>query len=101
MNHNRQKYREYREENQNERQKSFELVEYPELKEYYSNNIHKGYKKPRKIIVTEIYDEIIPKCQNGIQRKEYFNYYTQSHSPYNNFQGYKNIGQKKLFSQQH
>ena len=99
MNHNRQKYREYREENQNERQKSFELVEYPELKEYYSNNIHKGYKKPRKIIVTEIYDEIIPKCQNGIQRKEYFNYYTQSHSPYNNFQGYKNIGQKKLFSQ--
>ena len=41
MNHNRQKYREYREENQNERQRSYELVEYPELKEYYSNNIHK------------------------------------------------------------
>ena len=98
MNKYQKKYREYREANQNEGQRSFEFVEYPQVQEYYSNQMNLGHKKPKKIIVTEIYDEIIPKSKNDMQRKEYFNYYTQS-SPSNNFQRCNNFGQKKLFTQ--
>ena len=80
-------------------QKSFEFVEYPQLQEYYSNQMNSGYKRPRKIIVTEIYDELIPKNSNSMKRKEFFNFYTESKSPYHKHQKYKSIGQKKLFSQ--
>ena len=59
----------YIEEIQNEHQRSFEFDEYPQFQEYYSNQISSGFKKPKKIIVTEIFrsDKI---CRQEIE-KEY------------------------------
>ena len=45
MNQYRQSYKDM---NQNQCQRSFEFVEFPELKEYYSNQINSGYEKPKK-----------------------------------------------------
>ena len=96
----------YIEEIQNEHQRSFEFDEYPQFQEYYSNQISSGFKKPTKIIVTEIYDEKIPLYKNNMRRKEYLNYYSGQSSPYSNYNEYHRIGngyhrmaQKKLLSQ--
>ena len=100
MNYYRQKYKEYRQENKNMHQRSFEFKEFPQIKEYYKNQINLGNKKPKKIIVTEIYDELIPKSQNKFQRNENdnFNYYTELNSPYFNHLRYKNLEQENIFS---
>ena len=88
----------YRKEiNQNEHQRSFEFVDYPEYQKYYSKQISPDFKKPKKIIVTEIYDEIIPK--NKLGRWEYYDYYKESSSPYNNYYGYHRMARKKFGSQ--
>ena len=84
---------------QKERQKSFEFIEYPQMQEYYSNQMNSKYTKPKRIIVTEIYDEKIPNVKNNQQRSEYFNYYTESSQPYGNQHAYKTIGENKVFSQ--
>ena len=96
----------YIEEIQNEHQRSFEFDEYPQFQEYYSNQISSGFKKPKKIIVTEIYDEKIPLYKNNMRRKEYLNYYSGQSSPYSNYNeyhrmgnGYHRMAQKKLLSQ--
>ncbi len=90
----------YRKINKNPHKRSFELEEYPQLQEYYSNQMNIVHKKPRKIIVTEIYDEMIPRNTiNNMKRKEFFNYYTESKSPYHNHLKFKSIGQKKIFPQ--
>ena len=87
----------YRKEiNQNELQRSFEFVDYPEYQKYYSKQISPDFKKPKKIIVTEIYDEIIP--QNKLGRCEYYDYYRESSSPYNNYYGYHRMARKKFGS---
>ena len=96
MNQYRQSYKDM---NQNQCQRSFEFVEFPELKEYYSNQINSGYEKPKKIIVTEIYDESMPLNRKNIQRNEYFNYYTESKSPYHSNSAIQKIRQKRMFSQ--
>ena len=83
----------------NERQRSFEFIEYPQIQEYYSNQINSNCTKPKRIIVTEIYDEKIPNVKNNQQRNEYFNYYTESSSPYSNQQLYNTIGERRIFSQ--
>ena len=89
----------YREESQNERQRSFEFEEYPEIQEYYSSQIKSGQEKPKRIIVTEIYDESTPQTKHNLKRQEYFNYFTQSSLPFQSQQGIRNIGQKRLFLQ--
>ena len=90
----------YKEETQNERQRSFEFEEYPQIQEYYSTQVKSGYEKPKRIIVTEIYDESTPQTRNNLKKKEYFNYFTESSSlPYHNHQGIRDVGQKRLFSQ--
>ena len=88
----------YRKElNQIEHERSFEFVDYPEYQKYYSKQISPDFKKPKKIIVTEIYDEIIPK--NKLGRSEYYDYYTESPSPYNNYYRYHKMAKKKYGSQ--
>ena len=68
-------------ENQNEQQ-IYEFSEYPQIKEYYSNKINTSVKKPKKIIVTEIFDQN-PQSRNGLKlNKGYYKYYTESNSPY-------------------
>ena len=84
---------------QKERQRSFEFVEYPQIQEYYSNQMNSNYTKPKRIIVTEIYDEKIPNVKNNQQRNEYFNYYTESSQNNNNQHLYKTIGENRVFSQ--
>ena len=84
---------------QNERQRSFQFIEYPQVQEYYSNQMNSIGTKPKWIIVTEIYDQKIPNVKNTQQRNEYFKYYTESSSPYSNQQVYNTIGEKRLFSQ--
>ena len=84
---------------QNERQRSFEFIEYPQVQEYYSNQMNSSGTKPKRIIVTEIYDQKIPNVKNTQQRNEYFKYYTESSSPYSNQQVYNTIGEKRIFSQ--
>ena len=84
---------------QNEGQKSFEFIEYPQVQEYYSNQMNSNYKKPKRIIVTEIYDEKIPNVKNNQQRNEYFNYYTEASSPFSKQQAFNTIGERRLFSQ--
>ena len=78
-------------ENQNEQQ-IYEFSEYPQIKEYYSNKMNISIKKPKKIIVTEIFGQN-PQSRNGLNlNKGYYKYYTESNSPYH----YK---QKNLFYQ--
>ena len=78
-------------ENQNEQQ-IYEFSEYPQIKEYYSNKINTTIKKPKKIIVTEIFDKN-PQSRNGLQlNKGYYKYYTESNSP-------NHYDQKELFYQ--
>ena len=90
----------YREKKQNEQhQRSLEFVEYPQIQEYYSSQMSSGSQKPKRIIVTEIYDESTPQTTKIPKRKEYFNYYTESSLPYQNQQGIRNIEQKTLFTQ--
>ena len=90
----------YREKKQNEQhQRSLEFVEYPQIQEYYSSQMSSGSQKPKRIIVTEIYDESTPQTTKIPKRKEYFNYYTESSLPYQNQQGIRNIEQKALFTQ--
>ena len=48
MNYYRQKYKEYRQENKNMHQRSFEFKEFPQIKEYYTNQINLGNKKQKK-----------------------------------------------------
>ena len=88
----------YREGSRNELQRSFEFLEYPQLQDYYASQMSSYQKKPRKIIVTEIYDELIPKNKNNIKNHDYFNYYTESSSPFNNRQRNFNTSQKRIFS---
>lgn len=85
----------YREVCRNELQKSFEFSEYPQLQDYYPCQMSSYQKKPRKIIITEIYDELIPKNKNNIKDHDYFNYYSESSSPFNNHQRNFNTCQKK------
>ena len=67
-------------ENQNEQQ-IYEFSEYPQIKEYYSNKINTSVKKPKKIIVTEIFDQN-HQSRNGLKlNKGYYKYYTESNSP--------------------
>ena len=76
-------------ENQNEQQ-IYEFSEYPQIKEYYSNKMNTSTKKPKKIIVTEIFGQN-PQSRNGLTlNKGYYKYYTQSNSPYH-------YDQKNLF----
>ena len=90
----------YKQENQKEQHKrSMEFVEYPQIQEYYSSQMSSGGKKPKRIIVTEIYDESAPQTAKNLKRKEYFNYYTESSLPYQNQQGFRSIEQKRLFNQ--
>ena len=78
-------------ESQNEQQ-IYEFSEYPQVKEYYSNKINTTIKKPKKIIVTEIFDQN-PQSRNGLKLdKGYYKYYTESNSPYH-------FNQKNLFYQ--
>ena len=35
---------------QNERQKSFEFIEYPQVQEYYSNQMNSSCTKPKRIM---------------------------------------------------
>ena len=84
---------------QKEHQKSFQFIEYPQMQEYYSNQMNSNNTKPKRIIVTEVYDEKIPNVKNNQQRSEYFNYYTESSQPYSNQQIYKTIGENRVFSQ--
>ena len=56
---------------QKEQQKSFEFEEFPDLQAYYSRRISSG-KKPKKLILTEIYDT--PSKLN----EEFYNYDTQT-----------------------
>ena len=88
----------YREVCRNELQRSFEFSEYPQLQDYYPCQMSSYQKKPRKIIITEIYDELIPKNKNNIKNHDYFNYYSESSSPFNNHQRNFNTCQKKIFS---
>ena len=79
-NQNRDNYEEV--ENQNEKQ-IYEFSEYPQIKEYYSNKMNTSIKKPKKIIVTEIFDQN-PNSRNGLKlNKEYYKNYSESNSPYN------------------
>ena len=76
-------------ESQNEQQ-IYEFSEYPQVKEYYSNKINTSIKKPKKIIVTEIFDQN-PQSRNGLNlNKEYYKYCTESNSP-------NHYNQKNLF----
>ena len=78
-------------ENQNEQQ-IYEFSEYPQIKEYYSNKMNTIIKKPKKIIVKEIFDQK-PQSRNGLElNKGYYKYYTESNSPYH-------YNQKNLFCQ--
>ena len=78
-------------ENQNEQQ-IYEFSEYPQIKEYYSNKMNTSSKKPKKIIVTEIFDQN-PQSRNGLKLNNgYYKYYTESNSPYH-------YNQKNLFYQ--
>ena len=91
MNH----YREnYKEEGQNEQKEIYEFNEYPQVKEYYSNKIATNVTKPKKIIVTEIFDSTPQtkyQSRNLNKNKEYYKNYTGSSSPLNyNFQNNKN-----------
>ena len=79
MNQYRDNYEEV--ENQSEQQ-IYEFSEYPQIKEYYSNKINTSVKKPKKIIVTEIFDQN-PQSRNGLKlNKAYYKYYTETNSPY-------------------
>ena len=91
MNYYKSNYREIR---QNGNQKSFECMEEPQFNEFYVNNKSLCHKKPKKIIVTEIYDELIPK-NNYIKKQEYF---MKSSLPFNNQQRFQNMSQSKLIS---
>jgi hypothetical protein len=73
-------------------------MEDPQLKECYLNNKSLCHKKPRKVIITEIYDEFIPKNKNHRKSQKYFNYYTRSSLPNNYERRFSNISQNKLFS---
>ena len=78
-------------ENQNEQQ-IYEFSEYPQIKEYYSKKMDTSAKKPKKIIVTEIFDQN-PHSHNGLKlNKGYYKYNTESNSPYH-------YNQKNLFYQ--
>ena len=64
-------------ENQNEQQ-IYKFSEYPQIKEYYSNKINTRVKKPKKIILIEIFDQN-PLSSNGLKsNKRYYKYYTKS-----------------------
>ena len=76
---------------QNEQQ-IYEFSEYPQIKEYYSNKINNSDKKPKKIIVTEIFGQN-PQSRNGLKLNNgYYKFYTESSSPYH-------YNQKNLFYQ--
>ena len=91
MNYYQSNYREIR---QNGNQKSFECMEEPQFNEYYVKNKSLCHKKPKKIIVTEIYDELIPK---NIYRKKQ-EYFTKSSLPFNSQQRFQNMSQNQLIS---
>ena len=83
---------------QNVNPQSFECMENPQINECYKNNYSFCHKKPKKIIVTEIYDEIVPRNRNCRKKQENFNYYTQSSSPFYNRQYFPNMSQSNVFS---
>ena len=69
-----------------ENQKSFKRLGNSKSHKMYKNHKSVGHKNPKKVIITEIYDEVIPKNNNYIKTKENFNYNTESSIPLSNRQ---------------
>ena len=81
-----------------ENQKSFKRLGNSKSHKMYKNHKSVGHKKPKKVIITEIYDEVIPKNNNYIKNKENLNYNTESSIPLSNRQNLVNMSQNKIVS---